>query len=178
MKLSTLIHWISFSLVFSSLLLGCASTKTESRPSPLASDSTKIGSALVKITYSSPGVKKRKIWGNLVPYDRIWRTGANQATYLSTTSPLLIEGNTLPEGNYSIFTIPGNTEWTIIFNKDWDQWGAYNYDVSKDAIRINVVPLITEQYQERMKFSFSEDKLNFHWEFLTFSIPLQSASLP
>lgn len=174
MKLSNLIHWITVLLVTSILISRCASSKTETRPSPLASDSIKIGNTSLKITYSSPGVKKRKIWGSLVPYDKIWRTGANQATYLTISDQIVINDEVVPAGKYSIFTIPGNTEWTVILNKDWEQWGAYSYDESQDVLRVRLTPLITEQYQERMKFSFSKEALSFHWEYLTFSLPIRS----
>lgn len=159
------------------ILASCATSKSETRPSPLAADSISMGDTFIKVTYSSPGVKKRKIWGNLVPYDHVWRTGANQASYLHVSKDILLSGERLEAGTYSIFTIPRSTEWIIIFNSDWDQWGAYNYDPAKDALRITVDPVITEAYQERMRFLLSDGSLTFHWENLTFSIPITPTEL-
>lgn len=150
--------------------LGC-NRKPEKRPSPPASDSLQTSNGLIHIQYSSPGVKERTIWGDLVPYGEIWRTGANKATYLSTDHPINLSGNELPAGKYAIFTIPTDSTWTIIFNQEWDQWGAYNYDPAKDAFRIVVTPQKGD-FTERMTFTLTDDALVFRWEYLTYQIPL------
>ncbi|REE02173.1 DUF2911 domain-containing protein [Marinoscillum furvescens] len=161
-----------FIFLASILLLGIGCTrKPEKRPSPPASDTLAVNDALIHIQYSSPGVKERTIWGKLVPYGEIWRTGANKATYLATNTTITLAGNTLTPGKYAIFTIPTDTTWTLIFNREWDQWGAYNYDSSKDAFRTKVIPQ-QGTFTERMTFSLTKNKLKFNWENLTYELPL------
>jgi len=125
------------------------------RPSQKASVMQTIGLTDVTITYSRPGVKGRVIWGGLVPYDKVWRTGANEATAITFSDDVTIEGKALPAGTYGLHTIPGKAEWTIIFNKLADQWGSYDYDESKDALRIQVKPQEGPP-QEWMMFFFAE----------------------
>lgn len=147
------------------------SGKKEKRPSPLTADSVSIGDTKITIEYSSPSVRKRKIWGELVPYDEVWRTGANKATYLTTNKDIEIEGHYLPTGRYSIFTIPSDSSWTVIFNEDWDQWGAYNYSEQNDVFRIQVFPQ-KSSFDERMKFVFEDGSLRFDWEELSYSLAI------
>jgi hypothetical protein len=124
----------------------------------MASASQTLGEATqVIITYSRPAVKGRTILGDLVPYDTVWRTGANEATTISFTDDVLIEGKELSAGKYALFTIPAQKEWTLIFNKQSDQWGAFKYDSSQDALRITVKPEAAA-HQEWMQFHFK--KLN------------------
>lgn len=123
------------------------------RVSPKATVSQVVGVAEVKITYSRPGVKGRVIWGGLVPYDKVWRTGANEATTILFGDNVMIEGQPLAAGTYSLATIPGPTEWTVIFNKKTDLWGAYEYKQEDDALRIKVKPE-TAPMTEWMIFSF------------------------
>jgi DUF2911 family protein len=118
-----------------------------------------IGLNDVTITYSRPGVKGRKIWGGLVPYNAVWRTGANSATTIQLSEDVLVEGQPLPAGTYSLHTIPGEKEWTVIFNKEANQWGSYSYDEAKDAVRVKVTP-IPGQAQEWMQFRFEDLTVN------------------
>jgi hypothetical protein len=99
-----------------------------------------IGTTDMTITYSRPGVKGRQIWGALVPYDKVWRTGANEATSISFSDDVSINGQSLAKGTYSLHSIPGKDSWTLIFNKVADQWGSYSYDQAKDALRVTVTP--------------------------------------
>ncbi len=94
----------------------------------------------IEISYSRPGVKGREIWGGLVPYGKVWRTGADEATTFSVNGDVLINGTQLPAGTYALFTIPGEDEWTLIFNKTAEQWGAFNYDEKMDALRVTALP--------------------------------------
>jgi hypothetical protein len=121
--------------------------------SPKASVSQTIGITDIGISYHRPGVNNRKIWGNLVPYNQIWRVGANENTTISFSTPVKIEGNDLPAGTYGFHAIPGEQEWTIIFNKVSNAWGSYFYDQKDDALRIKVKPE-TEDMAERLFFSF------------------------
>src|SRR5205085_4953821 len=113
----------------------------------------------VTITYSRPGVKGRVIWGELVPYDKVWRTGANEATTIAFSEDVKINGQALPAGTYSLHTIPGKDMWTIIFNKQAEQWGSFKYDQSKDALRVQVKPQ-DGPMQEWMMFSFPNVNAN------------------
>ncbi|HYE65793.1 MAG TPA: DUF2911 domain-containing protein [Pyrinomonadaceae bacterium] len=128
----------------------------------------RVGVTDISITYSRPGVKGRTIWGDLVPYDKVWRTGANEATTFVVSDDVLINGQKLPAGSYSLHTIPSKNEWTIIFNKDDGQWGSFQYDEKKDALRIKVKPQSAEM-QEWFQISFPEVTPNsaqvaLHWE--------------
>ena len=119
--------------------------------SPPASATAKIGSTDVTIKYSSPAVKGRKIWGDLVPYGQVWRTGANEATTITFSNDVTVEGQKLAAGTYALFTVPSDTEWTIVFNKTAKQWGAFKYDQAQDALRVKVKPTSTKSTNERMK---------------------------
>ncbi|MBZ0199749.1 MAG: DUF2911 domain-containing protein [Ignavibacteriaceae bacterium] len=110
------------------------------RISPMAEVKQTVGFTDVEIIYSRPGVKGRTIWGALVPYNIVWRAGANEATKFIFSSDVFIEGKKLKAGAYSFFALPGRNEWSLIFNKVADQWGAFEYNESQDAIRIKVKP--------------------------------------
>ena len=139
------------------------------RPSPPAAVHAKIGDNTVSINYSSPAVKGRTIWGDLVPYGKVWRTGANEATVFETSGDLVVNGQKLPAGKYGLFTLPGEKEWTVIFNSVWDQWGAFKYDASKDVLRIKANPVKSEAFNERMKFEISDHVVTLLWEDLKVS---------
>lgn len=151
------------------------------RASPNASVSQTIGVTEVTISYGRPGVKERKIWGELVPYGKIWRTGANEATTISFHKDVLIEGQKLPAGTYALFTIPTENAWTIVFNKNPEQWGSDDYDPQKDALRIKVKPQ-PAAHKEWMSFSFknltadpSSATAVLRWEKLAVPFKIQEA---
>jgi len=131
------------------------------RVSPKASISQTVGVTDVVISYSSPGVKGRKIWGGLVPYDKVWRAGANEATKITFSTDVWIEGKKLPAGSYGFFVIPKEKEWTIIFNKVADQWGAFEYNESQDALRVNVTAQ-PGNFHEWLNYTFSDMNVNAH----------------
>lgn len=110
------------------------------RVSQHASLTQTVGTVDMTIIYSRPGVKGRKVFGGLVPYGEVWRTGANEATKISFSDDVTIDGKPLPKGTYSLHTIPGEHEWTIIFNKVADQWGSFTYKQSEDALRVMAKP--------------------------------------
>jgi hypothetical protein len=126
--------------------------------------------AEVVIAYSSPAVKGRTVWGDLVPYGKVWRTGANEATTFTTNKDIEIQGHILPAGKYALFTIPEASEWTWIFNADWDQWGAFKYDESKDILRLKVEPQASSVFYERMTFHVEEESVLLNWENLQISL--------
>lgn len=125
------------------------------RVSPNATVGQTIGVSKVEIAYSRPSARGREIFGGLVPFGEVWRTGANEATTISFSTPVRIEGNALEAGTYGFFTIPGPDQWTLIFNETAKQWGAYNYDSSTDALRVQVEPE-SASAREMMTFSFHD----------------------
>ena len=130
------------------------------RISPRAFLTQTIGLTDVTISYSRPGVKGRKIWGGLVPYKKVWRAGANEASKISFSTDVRIDGKKFPAGSYSFFIIPNeNKDWTIIFNKVADQWGAFEYNEAEDFARFNVKPQ-PSNYQEWLTYTFSNIKVN------------------
>lgn len=138
---------------------------TKKRKSPKAITTQEIGQTMVSIEYSQPSVKDRKIWGGLVPYNKIWRTGANEATVLTLSKDILIEGHEVPKGKYALFTIPGKEKWTIILNTDHDQWGAYKYEQNKDFLRFEVEPEQIESHTEKLTFYIEPTGVvNLEWE--------------
>jgi hypothetical protein len=117
----------------------------------------------ITLEYGRPNVKGRKIWGGLIPYGKVWRTGADEATTISLGSDVQIEGQSLAAGTYGLFTVPGETEWVVIFNKVAEQWGAFRYDDDKDALRVSVVPKPAE-HVESMEFQIEGSSVVLRWE--------------
>ena len=165
------------------------------RPSQKASVMQVIGVTEISITYHRPGVKGRKIWGDplpeqaskapgeatldnqnerpagapIVPYGHIWRTGANDATMFVVTDDVLINDQKLAAGTYSLHTIPGKDEWTVVFNGTANQWGSFNYDPKKDTLRVKAKPQTVTENQEWLAFGIdpiAEDtaRVNIRWE--------------
>jgi hypothetical protein len=150
------------------------------RPSPDATVSQYVGVTKITVDYSCPGVKERKIWGELVPYGKVWRTGANEVTTITFTDPVKANGNNLPAGTYGIHTIPGENEWEIIFSKDTEVDGGSAYDETKDALRLKVKPE-ENPFTERMMFTITDmtensAKINLLWEKLKVSFGVEVAT--
>lgn len=133
------------------------------RPSPPAKLTTTVNSANIVIDYSQPAVKGRTIGKDIAPYGQVWRTGANEATTFEVNRDVKIEGKELKAGKYALFTIPGENEWVIIFNKEPNQWGAFRYDESKDALRVNVKPKKAKNFTERMTFAQNGNNVSLLW---------------
>ena len=116
----------------------------EARVSPNALVGQTIGTTDVTVGYSRPSVRGRLVFGPdttaLVPYGQPWRTGANEATTVTLSKDVRVAGQPLAAGTYSLITVPGATEWTVIFNRTAEQWGAYEYDEAQDALRVTVAP--------------------------------------
>jgi len=143
------------------------------RQSPADSTMGKIGSANVKIIYSSPSVKGRAIWGALVPYDSVWRAGANEATIFTTDKPVTVEGKKLPAGSYSFFAIPSKGSWTIIFNKTAKQFGAYEYKMADDALRATVKPKTLASVNERLVYTLTASGFTLKWDKLELPVSIK-----
>ncbi len=130
------------------------------RVSPKAFETQTIGLTDVTISYSRPGVKERKIWGGLVPFNKVWRAGANEATKFTFSTNVWIEGKKFPAGSYSFFIIPRKgKDWTIIFNKVAKQWGAFEYNEAEDFARFNVKPQTTN-FREWLTYTFDNMTVN------------------
>ncbi len=151
--------------------------------SPKANVSFRVGLTDVSIHYSSPGVRGRGIWGKLVPYDRVWRAGANEATIVQFSTPVNIGGKQLPKGKYSLFLIPAKDgNWTAIFNKVWDQWGAYQYDQSQDELRVSVAVKNLGEVVEHLRYRVTEKSIEqgmivMEWERKQIIIPFNTDAI-
>lgn len=145
--------------------------------SPKANISFRVGVTDVTINYCSPAVRGRGIWGKLVPYDKIWRAGANEATTIEISTDITIAGKVLPKGKYGFFLIPAKDgPWTAVFNKVWDQWGAYKYDAEKDALRIQVPAKPLSDVIEHLRYRITEKDIEngmivMEWERRQVAIP-------
>ncbi len=149
-------------------------TKAQQPLSPPDSVMKTVDGVNIEIHYFSPRVRDRAIWGKLVPYDSVWRTGANNATTIEVNKNVYINGKKVPKGKYSLFTIPkAKGPWTVILNKVWDQWGAFNYDSKEDLVRFEVEPERTIDKNENMKFDIDDQgNVVFSWEYRTFKFPV------
>ena len=188
----------SYVSVFAVMFLLCCAASALAqievpRPSQKASVMQRVGVTDITITYSRPGVKGRQIWGDplpeqtakgeatldnqnvrpktapIVPYGHVWRTGANEATQFVVTDDVLINGQKLPAGSYSLHTIPTKDEWTIVFNTTANQWGSFDYDAAKDTLRVKVKPQWVNMNEEWLSYSFdpvTDDsaQVNIRWE--------------
>lgn len=138
----------------------------------------------VKIVYGQPYKRDRDIFGNVVPFDDVWRTGANEATELTTTKNIVFGGKELEAGTYTLFSIPRKNEpWTIILNSELGQWGAFDYDKSKDVLRIEAPSMNKEAVTEAFTIQFSEVKddstnIIMRWDQQTVRIPVEFLSTP
>jgi Protein of unknown function (DUF2911) len=156
------------------LLLSTFFTFAQDKPkSPPETATGTINGASITINYGSPSVRGRKIWGELVPLDKVWRAGANNATTVNTDKDLTIDGKKLPAGKYSFFVIPNAESSTIIFNKVSDQWGAYKYDEKKDQLRFKVKPEVMESSTEKLFYLINGNDIVLNWENWRFIIPVK-----
>ncbi len=147
--------------VLIALALFCSATAFAQSPIrlPDASQEAHVGQAIgvtdINISYHRPGVNGRHIFGGLVPYGVIWRTGANQSTTISFSTPVKVEGKDLPAGNYALFMIPSASQWTVVLSKFTGGWGTYSYDPLEDALRVNVTPAPAEM-EERLQYTLDD----------------------
>ncbi len=164
---------ITFSFIISMLFASLSSFAQEAQASPRKNVSGKVGAATITIDYGSPAVKGRKIWGELVPYNEVWRTGANEATTFTTDKDITVEGKKLPAGTYAFFAIPTDKDWTIIFNKTAKQWGAYKYSDKDDALRVVVKPTKSAALNERLTYTVNAKGIVLSWENLDVPVAIK-----
>ncbi len=147
------------SITASLVLLSCGQQDKSKRPSPPAvAKETLNNGTVVTIDYSQPSVRGRTIGKDLEPMPgKIWRTGANEATVFEVSKDVKVEGQSLPAGKYALFTIANEGEWTIIFNKTWNQEGVSDYKESDDALRVKVKPGKADSFSEKMTFLIAKD---------------------
>jgi len=164
------------------LAVGCALTLANSalaetpkpkiefpQSSPSCTLKQRVGLTDIEVDYSRPGVKDREIFGDVVPFDKVWRTGANQATKIIFSTPVKLNGTEIPAGTYALMTIPGKDEWTIIINKGAEQWGAYKYDEKSDIARIKATPVTLDKAVDAFTIEFNKIRdessfLNIVWD--------------
>jgi hypothetical protein len=165
-KLNSIAFAISSGLVFaSSAIAQPAASKIDfPQPSPACTIKQRVGLTDVEVTYSRPSAKGREVFGSVVPFEKVWRTGANQATKLVFSTPVKLNGTEVAAGTYALMTIPGKDEWTIIINKGSEQWGAYKYSESDDALRVTVKPTKAPSFTERTTFTVDKSgKVTLLW---------------
>lgn len=147
---------LTLTAIFSMVLMITARAQiVMPQPSPSSTITQQVGLTEVSITYSRPAAKGRTIFGDLVPYGEVWRTGANAATKIAISDDLMVEGKKLPKGAYALFTIPGKEEWTIIFSSKEEQNGSSDYNEADDALRIKVTPEKIPDIVESFTIMFS-----------------------
>jgi hypothetical protein len=151
-------------VLFLNIAVACGQADKSKRPSPPAKVSESIASgATITIDYSQPSVKGRKVGEDIATNGKVWRTGANEATIFETTKDVTVEGKPLPAGKYSLFTIPGDNEWTVIFNKQTGQWGT-QYKEGEDALKVPVKAVKAPAFTEKFTMSVAkEGKVTGYW---------------
>ena len=170
-------------MLFALLATGLSLTvNAQQKPplSPAAAATGKIGDANITINYSSPSVRGRQIWNtDLVPYGKVWRAGANKATIFETDKDIMVEGQKLPAGKYSVYAIAGESDWVIIFNSQTGQWGITSahettLDPAKDVIRVHVKPVKVPDMQEAMSYNVNSNGVDLRWEYLKVPISIKN----
>ncbi len=137
--------------------------KPEQKLSPRDSLTAKLGASTVSINYGRPSKRDREIFGGLVPYDKVWRTGANEATSLKVDKDITIGGKKVPAGSYTLYTIPGKESWTLIINKETGQWGT-KYDEKQDLVRVPMKVEALKDAVEQFEIKLTETELSLSWD--------------
>ncbi len=167
-----------FVLLLSVILFSSAEAQIKApQPSPVCKISQAVGLTDIAIEYSRPSAKARKVFGGLVPFNELWRTGANASTKLTFSENVKIAGNDLPKGTYALYTIPSEKEWTIILHKNVTHWGVDDYKQEEDAFRFTVKPTMTSNNVETFTMQLDNLKNNacdidLSWENTTVAIPV------
>jgi hypothetical protein len=151
----------------------------EARPSPMRLAATTIDGTYIKVVYGSPRMRDREIFGGLVPWGEVWRTGANEATEILFTEDVIFGGQRVEQGIYTLFSIPSEDSWTIILNSVLGQWGAFTHDPEKDVYRVDVPSSESDTVYEAFTMSFDEGRsktaLRLNWDDTQVVIPIEPA---
>ena len=137
----------------------------------------RIGEAEFKITYHSPAVRGRIVWGGLVPFDKVWVTGAHMATTIESNMDFILDNKAIAAGKYGFFTIPGKDKWMVIINKNWQQHLTDEYDSKEDVVRMEITPSQLSEVQERLQYeiitkSGNEGVVHISWDKVQLQIPI------
>jgi hypothetical protein len=162
---------ITFIFLAAILLTSFTACAQGNRASPATTANGKVGDANITINYSAPSVKGRTIWGELVPYGKVWRAGANEATTFETSKDITVEGKKLPAGKYSLFAVPGENQWQIVFNSQTGQWGT-QHDASKDVLTVNVKPRAGSM-NERLLYDVNGKGFSIKWDKLEVPVSIK-----
>jgi len=166
----------SVTVLFAAITISVSALAQDAKKpaSPSATATGKIKDATITITYSSPSVKGRKIWGGLEAYDKVWRAGANEATTFETDKDIAVQGKALPAGKYSFFLIPRESgTWTAIFNKEPKQWGAFKYEEAKDALRVDVKTKALKARQETLVYKVTKSGFTMDWDKISVPVSIK-----
>jgi tetratricopeptide (TPR) repeat protein len=147
------------------------------KASQRATVSQTIGLTTISVTYDRPAVKGREVWGKLVPYDSVWRAGANENTVIAFSSPVRVGGKELPAGRYGLHMIPTTSDWTVILSNQADAWGSFSYDQKEDAVRLTAVP-VEEPFHESLAYTLDDPgtgavTVTLRWEKLAVPFPIE-----
>ncbi len=170
---------LSCGLLFASAAFADDAPKLEfPSASPSCTLKQRVGLTDIEIAYSRPGVKDREVFGGMLPYGKVWRTGANAATKLVFSTPVKLNGNDIAAGTYALMTIPDKDEWTIIINKGSEQWGSYKYDEKSDVVRFKAKPVKLAKAVETFTIEFNDirdesSNLNLTWDQVCVPIKLE-----
>lgn len=165
--------FLTVTILFLGLGISQAQSSTNNRVSPMDSVQQTVNGLDVKIVYSRPFLKGREFGKDIVPFGKLWRTGANEATTFEINKDVHVNGKNLPAGKYSLYTIPDKTETAVIFNKEWNQWGT-KYDESQDMLRIIVPTENSEESIEQFTIEVDEDgDVDFEWGTVEFGFKLE-----
>lgn len=170
-------------LLYVAPLLGCATLAAQAPPlvfpksSPRASVVQTVGLTQISITYDRPAVAEREVWGKLVPYDSVWRAGANENTVIAFTSLVRIGGQEVPPGRYGLHMIPTAANWTVILSRQANAWGSFSYDPAEDQLRVTTRPVPAE-FQERLAYTIDQPEhgstvVTLRWEKLAVPLPIE-----
>ncbi|MGV8946405.1 MAG: DUF2911 domain-containing protein [Lutibacter sp.] len=168
-KKITIMNTLKITLVF--LLIA---TVTFAQESPRKQATGKVGAVTVEVDYGAPSVKGRTIWGELVPFEKVWRAGANENTNISFDTDVVIGETTVPAAKYGFFIIPNdNADWVIILSSKNDAWGAFSYSEGEDVLRLNVTPEFVDENQEQLEYAVVDEGIQFAWEKVRLLIPTE-----